>query len=309
MNKHPISLVTGGILLLIFASILFCFQVRQSEVAVVTTFGKYSRTITEPGLRFKMPWPIQKVYRFDNRLQNFERKFEQTTTGDAKPLIIEVYLGWKISDPAIFLERFNGDVSKAEQNLESLVRDAKNSVIGQHPFRDLISPREEDLKFDDIEQEIAEAIRAEAKDGYGIEVAFAGIKQIGLPESNTKKVFERMRADRQRLVSQYQGEGDSKARMIRSQAEAERERILNEARAKAIEIEGQAEANASEYYKVFQQNPELAELILGLDALEAATKEKTTMVVDPTTPPFNLLSEGSRAMGKGEKKTAEDLKF
>jgi len=109
------------------------------------------------------------------------------------------------------------------------------------------------------------------------------------------------------LVSQYQGEGDSKARMIRSQAEAERERILNEARAKAIEIEGQAEANASEYYKVFQKNPELAKLILGLDALEAATKEKTTMVIDPTTPPFNLLSEGSK--GEGEKKTAEDLKF
>ena len=94
MNKHPISLVTGGILLLIFASILFCFQVRQSEVAVVTTFGKYSRTISDPGLRYKLPWPIQKVYRFDNRLQNFERKFEQTTTGDAKPLIIEVYIGW-----------------------------------------------------------------------------------------------------------------------------------------------------------------------------------------------------------------------
>jgi len=31
------------------------------------------------------------------------------------------------------------------------------------------------------------------------------------------------------------------------------------------------------------------------------------MVIDPTTPPFNLLSEGSK--GNGEKKTAEDLKF
>jgi membrane protease subunit HflC len=299
MNKHPISLVTGGILLLIFASILFCFQVRQSEVAVVTTFGKYSRTISEPGLRFKMPWPIQKVYKFDNRLQNFERKFEQTTTGDAKPLIIEVYIGWKISDPAIFLERFNGDVLKAQQNLESLVRDAKNSVIGQHPFSDLISPREEELKFDDIEEEIASAIRAEAKDGYGIEVAFAGIKQLGLPQSNTQKVFERMREDRQRLVKRYQGEGERQAMEIRARADAESKRILNEARAKAIEIEGDAEAQANEHYKVFQQNPELAELLLGLEALEAATKEKTTIVADPSTPPFNLLREGASAMQGG----------
>ena len=292
MNKRRISIIAGIVLLLIFASILFIFQVRQSQVAVVTTFGSYSRTIEQPGIQFKLPWPIQKVYRFDNRLQNFERKFEQTTTGDAKPLIIEVYVGWRISDPKIFLERFNGDMMKAEQNLESLVRDAKNSVIGQHPFRDLISPREEDLKFDDIEAEIVKAVQKEAKDDYGIDVQYAGIKQLGLPESNTQKVFERMRADRQRLVKQFQGEGESRAMEIRSKAEAESTRILNEARAQAIEIEGQAEAQANEYYKVFQENPELAELLLGLEALEAATKEKTTIVADPNTPPFNLFREG-----------------
>ena len=298
MNKQKISFLIGIILLLIFASILFIFQVRQSEVAVVTTFGSYSRTIEDAGLRFKWPWPIQKVYRFDNRLQNFERKFEQTTTGDAKPLIIEVYVGWQISNPKIFLERFNGDITKAEQNLESLVRDAKNSVIGQHPFRDLISPREEDLKFNDIEEEIVAAIQTEAKDDYGMEVVFAGIKQLGLPESNTQKVFERMRADRQRLVKQFQGEGESRAMEIRSKAEAESTRILNEAKAQAIEIEGKAEAQANEYYKVFQENPDLAELLLGLEALEAATKEKTTIVADPSTPPFNLFQEGVKELNR-----------
>ena len=298
MNKQKISFFIGIILLLIFASILFIFQVRQSEVAVVTTFGSYSRTIEDAGLRFKWPWPIQKVYRFDNRLQNFERKFEQTTTGDAKPLIIEVYVGWQISNPKIFLERFNGDIIKAEQNLESLVRDAKNSVIGQHPFRDLISPREEDLKFNNIEEEIVAAIQTEAKDDYGMEVVFAGIKQLGLPESNTQKVFERMRADRQRLVKQFQGEGESRAMEIRSKAEAESTRILNEAKAQAIEIEGKAEAQANEYYKVFQENPDLAELLLGLEALEAATKEKTTIVADPSTPPFNLFQEGVKELNR-----------
>ncbi len=298
MNKQKISFLIGIILLLIFASILFIFQVRQSEVAVVTTFGSYSRTIEDAGLRFKWPWPIQKVYRFDNRLQNFERKFEQTTTGDAKPLIIEVYVGWQISNPKIFLERFNGDITKAEQNLESLVRDAKNSVIGQHPFRDLISPREEDLKFNDIEEEIVAAIQTEAKDDYGMEVVFAGIKQLGLPESNTQKVFERMRADRQRLVKQFQGEGESRAMEIRSKAEAESTRILNEAKAQAIKIEGKAEAQANEYYKVFQENPDLAELLLGLEALEAATKDKTTIVADPSTPPFNLFQEGVKELNR-----------
>ena len=108
-----------------------------------------------------------------------------------------------------------------------------------------------------------------------------------------------MREDRQRLVKRYQGEGERQAMEIRARADAESKRILNEARAQAIEIEGDAEAQANEHYKVFQQNPELAELLLGLEALEAATKEKTTIVADPSTPPFNLLREGANAMQGG----------
>ena len=55
------------------------------------------------------------------------------------------------------------------------------------PFRDLISPREEDLKFDDIEEEIVEAIQAEAADDYGMRVEFAGIKQLGLLRATLRK--------------------------------------------------------------------------------------------------------------------------
>ena len=71
MNKNPVSIITGGILLFIFAMVLFAFQVRQTEVAVVTTFGRYSEssTKTEPGFKFRLPWPIQKVYKFDTEFR------------------------------------------------------------------------------------------------------------------------------------------------------------------------------------------------------------------------------------------------
>ena len=73
----------GAVLVVIFALLLFVFQVRQSEVAVVTTFGKPVRaSLDEPGAYFKWPWPIQKVYKFDQRIQNFEDKFSETYTVD-----------------------------------------------------------------------------------------------------------------------------------------------------------------------------------------------------------------------------------
>ena len=91
------------LLALIFLLILFLFQVRQTDVAVVTTFGKFSRSIMEPGLNFRWPWPVQRVYKLDNRLRNFERKFEQTQTIDGQPLLVTVFVGWKIKDPKKFL--------------------------------------------------------------------------------------------------------------------------------------------------------------------------------------------------------------
>ena len=213
--------------------------------------------------------------------------------------MITIYIGWKISDPEIFLKRFDGDVTKAKQNLENLVRDAKNGVIGQHPFSDLISTQEDQLKFDEIEAEMLASIQPKAKENYGIEVEIVGIKQLGLPEAITGKVFERMREERQRLVLRYQGEGEARSIEIKAQADRERREILAEAEAKATIMMGEAEAEANKYYQEFEESPELAVFLLQLKALKAATAEKTTLILDPNTKPFNLLrglgDSGSRA--------------
>ncbi len=37
---------------------LFTFQVRETQIVVVTTFGKPTRTLYEPGIYFKWPRPI-----------------------------------------------------------------------------------------------------------------------------------------------------------------------------------------------------------------------------------------------------------
>ena len=157
MKKSPLTLITGLTLLLIFVLLLFTFQVRQTEVAIRTTFGKFSNTIEKPGLYFKLPWPIQRIHKFENRVQSFQCKLEQTTTREGRNLILTVFLGWKVSDARKFLERFdNGDRLKAESAIEGLVRDAKNSVFGRHPMGDLISPDPEKVRFQEIEASLLE---------------------------------------------------------------------------------------------------------------------------------------------------------
>lgn len=268
---------------------LFTFQVRETEIAIVTRFGKFERQVDEAGLQFRLPWPIHKVYKFDRRIHNFEKKYEQTTTSDGRIILIETFVGWRINNGRTFLERFGGDISRAEQSLEGLVRDAKNTVVGRHPFSDFVSPDPNQVKIDQIEKEMLEMIKQKAISAYGIEIVLLGIKQIGLPESITTKVFERMKAERQELVRRYRGEGEAEARKIRSEADRQSTEILAKAEAMATIIEGQAEAQASEALKIFEKNPKLAEFLLKLRTLEKTLKERSTLIIDPTTPPFDLL--------------------
>ena len=289
-KRSPITLITGAVIGVIFLLLLFTFQVRQTEVAIVTTFGKYSREIKQPGLYGKLPWPVQRVYKFDNRIQSHESKLEQAVTRDGNLILVSTFIGWQIADPRLFLERFDrGDIARAEQTLGSLVRDTQSSVVAGHVFADFVSTNAASVRFDDIEKEITSLLQSRARESYGVDVRFAGIRQIGLPESITAKVFERMREERQRLAKAIQAEGAREASDIRSEAERQRQEILAKAEAEATVIRGEAEAEAAKSMSVFEQNPKLATFLLELKALENSLTNRTTLILDQQTPPFNLL--------------------
>lgn len=288
MKRNPVTLATGALVVLIFAALLFAFQVRQTEAVIVTTLGRYTRSLDQPGLYFRLPWPIQNVHRYDNRLRNLEKKYEQTTTADGRLIVIDVFLGWRVKDPRQFLELFGDNLAEAERNLEIQLRTAKNNTVGNHPLADFISVDPQSLRFDQIEAEMLAEIRR-ATANFGVEIVLLGIKQIGLPESITTKVFDRMKAERERLVKQFQGEGERESIRIRSEADRRREEILAEAEGQARKILGEAEASAAALLKTFEQDPPLAVYLLKLDALEQSLKERATLVLDPRTPPFDLL--------------------
>ncbi len=298
MKRNPVTLATGALVVLIFAALLFAFQVRQTEVVIVTTLGRYTRSLDQPGLYFRLPWPIQNVHRYDNRIRNLEKKYEQTTTADGRLIVIDVFLGWRVKDPRQFLELFGDNLAEAERNLEIQLRTAKNNTVGNHPLADFISVDPQSLRFDQIEAEMLQEIRR-ATANFGVEIVLLGIKQIGLPESITTKVFDRMKAERERLVKQFQGEGERESIRIRSEADRRREEILAEAEGQARKILGEAEASAAALLKTFEQDPQLAVYLLKLDALEQSLKERATLVLDPRTPPFDLLQNSATQPAPG----------
>jgi membrane protease subunit HflC len=292
MKKNYLSIAVGAVLLVIFALLLVVFQVRQTEVVMVTTFGKSTRDVSEPGPYLKWPWPIQRVHRFDKRIHSFEDSFDEMLTKDERNLMVMVYAGWTIADPKLFLPRFgDGSVAEAERALQVLITSHKSAVIGKHPLADLVNTDEKQLKFVEIEQEILAEVKPKALASYGIGIKFVGIKRLGLPEKVTEKVFDRMKSERTLLVNRIKYEGEEQANLIRTVADKERDRLLSEAEAAATRIRGNADADASKAFSVFKQNPELANLLLKFNALEALLTNRTTLILDQRTPPFDLLHQ------------------
>jgi membrane protease subunit HflC len=290
MKSNPLTLIIGFILLVVFALLLFAFQVRTTEVAVVTTFGKPTRPITQPGPYFKWPWPVQKVHKFDQRIHNFESKFEQVLTSDGYNLLIMVYVGWKIDEPELFFPRFSGSTARAEESLEGLVRNAYSGVVGKHAFSQFISTDEKELKFVEIEQEMLQKIQADVRTNhYGLEVKFLGIKKLGLPESVTQLVFERMKSERAVQEGQIRDEGMRQSEEIRARANLESANLLAGADADATRIRGLGQSEAAKSIKVFEQDPPLANFLQKLDGLELFLRERTTLLLDESTSPLDLL--------------------
>ena len=297
MKRNLPTLAIGALLLLIFVLLLFVFQVRKTEVAVVTTFGRATRPILEPGAYWKWPWPIQRVHKFDNRVHNFEGKFEQVLTSDGYNLLLMVYVGWTINEPNNFFPRFNGSTMRAEESLEGLLRNAYSGVVGKHPFSHFISTDQKELKFVEIEKEMLERIQSDSRSiTNGIEIKFLGIKKLGLPESVTQLVFERMQSERKLQEESIRFEGERQAADIRSRADLQTARILADAEATATRTRSQGDAEAAKSYAVFEQSPELANFLLQLNGLELFLKEKTTLILDQATPPLNLLRGNAQVL-------------
>jgi membrane protease subunit HflC len=291
MKKNLITIVIAAVLVVIFALLLFTFQVRQSEVAVLTTFGKpAANNIDQPNLYFKWPWPIQQVYRFDQRVQNFEDKYSENLTADNTMLLTSVYVGWRISDAKEFFPKFaGGSVEAAQRQLETMLRSAKAAVIGKHNLSDFVNADPKQLMLEAIEDEIKTAVQNQlATQNYGISIDFLGIKKLGLPESVTQTVFDRMKSERQVLISEAQFQGEAEATKIKSAAERQAADVIANANADATRIEGAGVAEAAKTLSVFQQNPELAIFQLQLEALKSSLNQKSTLIFDERTPPFSL---------------------
>jgi len=263
--------------------------VRQGQAVLITRFGRPLRAATQPGLHWKLPWPIDRTLLLDMRRRVYETGQAEMLTRDKKNIIARTFVVWRIGDPLTFIQAI-GTEGGAEGKLDGLLTNAAIGTLGGHDLSALVSTNPSDLQMDQIESELLASTAPLALRSYGVEVEQIRLDRLALPAENVTAVFEQMRAERRQFAAKYQAEGEQAASKIHSEAELEAARIRAKGLEEEARIRGESAAQvAKTYADAHRIDPELYRFTRSLDSLDKLVTRNTSLILRTDSEPFSLL--------------------
>ena len=281
MKRFSIAIFTL-IILFVLSTIIV---VDETEQIVILQFGKPIQTITDPGLNFKFPAPIQVSNSFDKRLLEYDVPPEEILSRDKKSLIIDNYVRWRIVDPLLFLQTVRA-IPTAKTRLDDIVYSELRQELGNHDMAEIITETRELIK-----KKVTIASNEETSK-YGIEVIDVRIRRVDLPQQNEASIYARMEAERKRQANKFRSEGEEEAQKIRAATDRDKTVILAEAYKTAQQIRGEGEAEALDIYaESFSKDPDFYEFLRTLETYEKVIDKKTTLVLPGDSKLFKALTQ------------------
>ena len=281
MKKILLGLV--GILVLLGLTTVFI--VDETEQVVILAFGKPVRTITEPGINMKVPFPLQEKIKFDDRLLEYDSPPEEILSKDKKTLIVDNYVRWRIVDALQFLKTVQA-IPTALSRMDDIVYSELRRELGTHDMVEIITENREKL------MEIVTFNSNKATLDYGIEVLDVRIRRVDLPAENEESIYARMEAERNRQANKFRSEGEEEAQKIRASTDRDKTIILADAYKEAERIRGEGDAKAVEVYaNAYSADPKFYEFVRTLDMYKKVVDDKTTLVLPADSRLFKLLLE------------------
>jgi len=290
-GKFLFRVVLAVIIVGLLVGYSMSFQVSEGSNAVVTRFGQPRRPITEAGLFFKWPWPIEQAHQVDVRRRIHNTPFSATFTRDRKNVVLLTYVVWRTEDPLLFLQSL-GSRAEAEEKLDGMVVHKKNYYLSGYDLSALVSTNPEDIKTEEIEAKILADVAKDAWEKFGIRVEQVGIKRIAYPEENMTAVLEQMKAERQAEAGKLRAEGEKAANDIMSEAVVRRQEILREGKEEMGEIRGRAASQAAQISEeAIRWDPDFYQFWRSLQAIEKTLGPEAMLILRTDQGPFKMLED------------------
>jgi membrane protease subunit HflC len=284
MNR--IGLILVGVLLVVMTGMSTLFVVDQRSFAVVYALGEIKEVITEPGLKFKLPPPLQNVVMLDRRTQTLDSpETRPIYTAEKQSLVIDWLVKWRVVEPRQFIRNTGVDLRNAEARLSPIVQAALNEEVTKRSVRAVLSSEREGVM-----QGVIKRLTDDAKN-FGIEIVDVRIKRVDFAASITESIYRRMESERKRVANELRSNGSADSEKIRADADRQREVILAEAYRDAQKRKGEGDAKASALYaESFGRDPQFAQFYRSLEAYRSSFRSKNdVIVVDPSNDFFKAM--------------------
>ena len=232
--------LSRNFLLLIIALAVFLtvtgsmFIVSQTQQALVLQFGDPKRTITDPGLKFKIPFINDVVY-YDTRVLNLDPRPEEMILSDQKRIIVDSFARYVIKDPLKFFQTVKNEVTFGDR-FGRILNASVRGVIAKYSLNDLLSTDRIEIMNSVQKQVISN------ENDYGIKIIDIRIGRTDLTEQVSNNVFQRMRSERDREANLLRAEGEELSKEITASADRQQTVIIAEAERTSSILRGEGDA-------------------------------------------------------------------
>ena len=221
---------------------------------------------------------------FDHRLLLVDTPPGSFLDRDKQFLEIDTHIRYRITDEVKFLERL-GTLNQATDTIVGVVLSHLREAIATRPMEDVIgasvevtAEAERVVVGTSTRQEILDRVVAAAaatvkspENDFGVEIVDVRMKRVGFPEAVRENIFNRMRAERERISMGFRAQGEEGALKIRATVDGERAVILSEAQSRVAAIEAEGEAKALDVFiRAVARFPELSRYQKSLEDYKAS---------------------------------------
>ena len=292
--------IVSALFLVLFVGMIassMLFVVDQRQYAIIFALGEVKEVVTEPGLKFKLPPPLQNVSYYDKRILTIDTPdSDRFITSEKKNLVVDSFIKWRISDPKLYFVSVQGRESDAVYRIQQSLKDALNNEIGKRTVNEMVSGVRERVM-----QDIRTKVNEDTKK-IGVEIVDVRLKRVEFSDEIKDSVFKRMESERKRVANELRSTGAADGEKIRADADRQRSVIIAESYRDAQRIQGEGDGKASAIYaQAFGQNPEFYNFYRSLEAYRNSFRSKSDiLVVEPNSEFFKYLknSNGSAAAKK-----------
>ena len=248
------------------------YRVDAAERGVVTRFGQY-QTSTEPGLRWHLPWPVERVERVNiNEVVPFKQQ-TRMLTADENIVVVDLVVQYRRADPVKYL--FN--VRDPEGTLQDVSESAIREVIGKNKLDFVLLGGRTEIAA------LTEKLIQQTLDEYqtGMLVTKVNLQDANFPSQVEVAVQDAIKAreDRERLSFEAQAYANDV--LPRARGEAVRRRQDSEGYRARVVADAQGEASRfTQLLAQYQLAPEVTRRRLYLEAMEDIYANSSKVLVD-----------------------------